>query len=779
MQVQSVRAVLFTGVFLALGAGVPTQSQSQSAADFNPQIFKAPPAQYRGHAMGSISLTRDTEQSLIAEVDEAAKLNYGGLFFEPGGSTTLGLSDAYLKAFGRARLSTATGVEFLSPEYFKLYDAGVQEAKKQGLEVVLYDDYSFPSGTAGGLLYSKFPQYVAKSLNMAEQDVTGPKKIDLAIPEGIYMGSVLMNRDTHELVDVSDRGKAGHLITQVPKGNWKAMAFYLVEGKVQVVDYLDPKAMTAYMSLTYDRYNQYLGKYFGNLITQTFYDEPSMHHADRMWTPDFNAAFQKRYGYSPMKYYPALWYDIGPQTAAARNALFGFRAALYEENYIKRLDDWCADHHLQFGGHTDQEEPLNPTPLTGDLIKMFKYQTIPTVDDIWWYGRSNVSYKIVTSAAFNYDHRLIRAETYAAYAGLTDKIAFQVAMDQYAMGINSQVPARTVQPKRAELNDYVGRLSYMLQGGRHVADVAVLYPIAALHANYHNAGGVQFPLSAGETVPQVSETAYAREGGVAPGADYQSIGEDLFRASRVDYTYLHPEVLVENCTVDHGRLILNNKENREEYKVLILPSGDTLSAAAAKKIKEFYDQGGSVIATDQLPTHSSEFGKDQEVQQAIADIFGVASGEPLKADLKRALDRQNYYVFWYYVKKNSAGGQAFYLPNTHPWLMDTILRMALPLRDVEFQAPLGELRAGPEYEGALTYIHKVKDDRDIYFFANSSPKDVDTKIVLQGHKTLTIWNPHTGTQEPAESTQGDANGQPITTVRLKLASVSSLFFVGE
>ena len=48
-----------------------------------------------------------------------------------------------------------------------------------------------------------------------------------------------------------------------------------------------------------------------------------MHPADgRMWTPSFNASFQSTYGYSPMKYYPALWYDIGPQTAAARNALF-------------------------------------------------------------------------------------------------------------------------------------------------------------------------------------------------------------------------------------------------------------------------------------------------------------------------------------------------------------------------------------------------------------------------------------------------------------------------
>ncbi len=780
MRLQSGRAVLFIGALLALAAGAAAQSRPQpTAGDFNPETFKAPPAQYRGHAMGSINMTRDTPESLTAEVDEAKKLNYGGLFFEPGGSTSLGLSPDYLKKFFLGRPPGTAGVEFLSPDYFKLYDAGVQAAKKDGLEVVLYDDYSFPSGTAGGLLYSKFPQFAAKSLDMTEEDVTGPKKIDLAIPEGIYMGSVLMNMDTRELVDVSSSGKAGHLIAQVPKGNWKAMAFYLVEGKAKVVDYLDPKAMTAYMSLTYDRYNQYLGKYFGNIITQTFYDEPSMHHADRMWTPDFNAAFQKRYGYSPMKYYPALWYDIGPNTAAARDALFGFRATLYEENYIKRLDDWCREHNLQFGGHTDQEEPANPTPLTGDLIKIFKYQTIPTVDDIWWYGRSNISYKIVTSSGFNYDHRLIRAETYAAYKGLTDKIAFQVAMDQYAMGINTQVPARTVQPKRAELNDYVGRLSYMLQGGRHVADVAVLYPIDALHAEYHNLGGQQFPLATGEKAPDIREENYAREGGDAPGSDYQAIGEDLFRASRVDYTYLHPEVLVENCTVDHGKLILNNKENREEYKVLIMPAEDTISVAALTKIKAFYDQGGTVIATEQLPTHSSEFGKDREVQKTIGEIFGVAPDEPLKADVKRAQDRNNLYVFWYYSKKNSAGGQAMYAPNTHPWLLDSLLKLAIPTRDVDFQQPLGELRAGSEYEGALTYIHKVKDDRDIYFFANSSPKDLDTKVVLRGHKTLTIWNPHTGMQQPAESTLGEANGQPITTVHLVLPSVTSAFFVGN
>jgi alpha-L-rhamnosidase len=749
---------------IALFVSASALAQSQPAdANFDPAIFKAPPARYRGHAMWNFNLPTLNEKDVVSGIQEMARLNYGGFFIEAGG-----------------RPQPGQGVDFLSDEYFRFYKLAIEEAKRQGLEMVLYDDYAFPTGTVGGQMLAKYPQYVAHNLNMSEKDVAGPASAELAIPQGIYIGAVLMNRDTFELVDVSNRRQQDRVACPAPKGNWKLMVFYLTEGKARVVDYLDEKAMTAFISLTYEKYARNFGNEFGKLITQTFYDEPSMHHADRMWTPEFNANFEKRYGYSPMKYYPALWYDIGPETAAARNALFGFRAALFAENFIKRLNDWCAAHNLQFGGHLDQEEPLNPTPLNGDLMKVFEYQTLPTVDDIWWYGRSNPSYKIVTSAAFNFDHPIARAETYAAYRGLTDKIAFQVAMDQFAMGINFQIPARTVQPRRPELNDYVGRLSYMLEHGRHVSDVAVLYPIAALRTQYHNLDGVTFPLADNEQPPQIMETAYAREGGPAFGIDYQDIGEALFRGLRVDYTYLHPDVLVDRCTVDSNhKLILNNRENREEYSVLFLPAGDTISAAAAAKIQEFYDKGGMVIATGKLPTRSAEFGKDKDVRKAIAEVFGVSPGEPLKADVRRALDRQNFYVFWYYIRKNNAGGQALFLPVVHPWLIDFALKMVLPQRDVDIQEPLAPLRRGNEYQGALTYIHKVKDGRDIYFFANSSPSGVDTKVVLRGSKNLRIWNPHTGEQQPAEFTTGDADGQPVTNVHLVLPSVSSLFFIAE
>ena len=47
------------------------------------------------------------------------------------------------------------------------------------------------------------------------------------------------------------------------------------------------------------------------------------------------------------------------------------------------------------------------------------------------------------------------------------------------------------------------------------------------------------------------------------------------------------------------------------------------------------------------------------------------------------------------------------------------------------------------YAGALTYIHKVKSGRDIYFFANSTDAAVDATVVLRGRR---IWPSGTPTR---------------------------------
>jgi len=94
--------------------------------------------------------------------------------------------------------------------------------------------------------------------------------------------------------------------------------------------------------------------------------------------------------------------------------------------------------------------------------------------------------------------------------------------------------------------------------------------------------------------------------------------------------------------------------------------------------------------------------------------------------------------------------------------------------------PDGDVVIGQEPKlsgGNFSYIHKVKDGKAIYFFANSSDAEVDTWVTLRGNFTPEIWNPHDGKTGPAVVEHVTGKEGPVTRVQVKLAPVRSLFLV--
>jgi hypothetical protein len=85
---------------------------------------------------------------------------------------------------------------------------------------------------------------------------------------------------------------------------------------------------------------------------------------------------------------------------------------------------------------------------------------------------------------------------------------------------------------------------------------------------------------------------------------------------------------------------------------------------------------------------------------------------------------------------------------------------------------LSNSQVAPSYDGALTYIHKVKRERNIYFFSNSTDNQVNTSIALRGDRNLEIWNPHTGEKQKADVIKTDVKGESVSTVKLFLDPVS-------
>lgn len=545
----------------------------------------------------------------------------------------------------------------------------------------------------------------------------------------------------------------------VPDGSWEVMAFITVKDGSRGMDYLSKDAVKAYIDITYEAYYERFEKYFGTTITTAFFDEPCMWPSNqnygvagaRFWTPDFNEAFADTYGddIDPVLLYPALFGSIGEDTVEARDKLQAVRSTMFAENYIGQIDKWCRDHKIQLTGHMNEEQSKNPVGIHGDLMKVFKDQAIPGVDVIWNYGQAQAAYKIVSSAACNWDKGLVMSEAFGDISSATPETLLKITMDLYAKGINLMVPHAVwydmgnvvFKPELsyrnpafagslADYSEYVSRLNVLLQNGRHVADVAVLYPIDYLESEFYFNGSYNEPTD----------------------ANYMDVGEHLSLKKRVDFTYIHPDVLDSKTSISDGVMHLDNKTNYEDYKTIIITGSKVISLSNLQKIYEFWQSGGNVISVGKIPTMGITSSENAEVVRILSEMLGFDVTGTLPAQSENVSTKSGKAIYVNYVSK----------------LSDTIDR-TVSVPDVDISGVSGRLT-----EGNVSYIHKVLDGRNIWFFANSSEKDFTLRITLRGEfEALEIWDPHTDTRTALTATVADG----ASTVTVELSSVSSLFIV--
>jgi hypothetical protein len=301
-----------------------------------------------------------------------------------------------------------------------------------------------------------------------------------------------------------------------------------------------------------------------------------------------------------------------------------------------------------------------------------------------------------------------------------------------------------LKPALPAYSEFVGRSCVLLQGGRRVSEIGVMYPFEEL------AGWFRF-----DNPQKIKQGTY-----VSPVTDYQKISGILTSEIRRDFTFVHPEFFLEDkYRIKNGVVKLENKENFQEYKTLIISGCNTISYKTLEKLKAFYDNGGTVISTTQLPHKSSELGADEKVVALVKEIFGA---NPLKTDTVTVL-----------TNGNSNGGKAIFIPRPSKESLQTALS-AIPA-DVQFE------QNPPSVEfGKFSYIHKIREGKNIYYFANSSDNEISTEVLLRGKLNLENWNPHTGKVLQLDKVSYiKRNGQTYTQCKLKLNGVQSTFWMSK
>lgn len=715
---------VLAGVLFALSLFFPQLTDAQEV--FSTRDFSLPEMKWRPIPLWFWNNTTIVGDELEKQLEQMVKTDYyGGCAILPFGE---GFRPGYL-----------------SDDYFTLYSRAIETARRLGAHMSIYDEYGFPSGSMGAIngsgvttFKNNHPEHTVKRLDKTEFTASGGttffRKITLT---GKLMSLVAWNKTSNEIVNLRQNLSPDNQLTwEVPgEGTWRVMAFQCVTDGDPNVDYLSSEAVSLFIKDTHEAYYSHFPESFGQTVVSTFFDEPTMYRAQgRMWTNDFNEKFEAQYGFSPETLYPALWYNIGSATAGARNLLFGMHTELYARGFMGTIGSWAEEHGILATGHQDQEEIANPTSVAGDLMKVGKYMSMPGIDKIGGGRPTENFYKVVSSSANNWDKDYVMSETYGAMGNIPFETMYQVAIDQYTKGINHLIPHAvwyndknvTFLPELSwrnslykaglpRFNRFLSRLNYILaRPGRHVADVAVLYPIETLYAGHYLDGPKGY-----------------YEGGVeVPGTDYPVVSHLLTDELGVDFTYLHPEVLNERCSVEEGRLVLNNKMNREAFSTLILPGVKTISLHNMKMIEAAWRAGMTIIFTTQKPSVCADLNGDNEEIRKIVEAM-LAGDENC--------------------------GKAFFVAQPS----------AVNLRKVLQQSPVPADLTFSKVAQPFNYIHKIIQGYDVYLIGNIDASATTNTISLRSPlQHAMLLNPHTGECAEAQLTEGE-DGRQLLELSLR------------
>jgi hypothetical protein len=163
----------------------------------------------------------------------------------------------------------------------------LEAAKKNDLQMWIFDEKWWPSGEVGG----KVPQeFSSKTMVATEQETAGPGKYEADGLGGWYFIALIAGKvtdagiDADSLVDLGGQSKEGKVVWDVPEGKWKVMRFewkysrILGKGANLLVDGADQAATDWYLKTVYQPHYDRFKADFGKTIPGFFYDAQGAGH---------------------------------------------------------------------------------------------------------------------------------------------------------------------------------------------------------------------------------------------------------------------------------------------------------------------------------------------------------------------------------------------------------------------------------------------------------------------------------------------------------------------
>lgn len=391
-----------------------------------------------------------------------------------------------------------------------------------------------------------------------------------------------------------------------------------------ILDLFNADAVDYYIKDCYEDMWKDFEAYYGNVIQSIWVDEPAFGRKNPPLPCGFPAIFKETYGYDILPEIYKLWFSEGNY----KTVRYHYRILLQkllEDSYFKRLKKWCAQKKLMVSGHLLGEDRLeSQIRLSAACMPYYKYFDIPGMDVLTLHAEWNDtpvrqkpgdelrdSQRLCTTplqimSAVNQAGNSSRVLC-EMYGASTENMTFRNQMYLFGrlavFGINHRsihgifyslrgrrkrgyAPhINYCQPywqKYENMYKYCARTSAFTRFGNPVSDILVLHPL---------------------------ETGYTILNELLPGtaSDYGIAGYDAwFYTLLMNLNSAHVRFdLGDFATIrDMGEITAcgSFKVGCMEYKTVVLPRLDVLSAHVCSLLKEFSSRGGKIICIGSMPT---------------------------------------------------------------------------------------------------------------------------------------------------------------------------------
>jgi hypothetical protein len=486
--------------------------------------------------------------------------------------------------------------EYLSDNWFELFQYTVEKGKDLGMDVWIYDENSYPSGFAGGHV----PDLMPESYNQGQ----GLKMTKFEIlPDTCDKYYLCLKEDNGAFTDITaslsnEKGKTGKYRLFSKTYNGKTDWY----GGFSYVDLLYPGVTQKFIEVTMTGYEKYLGTEFGKTVPGTFTDEPQINSPGGIrWTPDLFEVFMKQWHYDLRPQLPSLYEEVGDWKKIRHNYTQTL-LQLFIDRWAKPWYAYCEEKGLKFTGHYWEHEWPNMRS-GGDNMAMYAWHQVPAIDMLfnqWDDSTSKAQFgnvravKELASAANQTGRQRKLSETYGGSGwDLTFTDMKRNGDWEYALGVNlmnqhltyfTMAGARKYDyPPTFDyhepwwnnykyLNDHYARLSLALSAGRQINDILIVEPTTStwLYDSY----------------------AKRNQKNTDIGQAFQTFVTKLEK-SQVEYDLGSENMIKDMGSVAKGKFVIGQAGYS---RVVIPPMTENLDLATYKLLERFVSNGGILIA---------------------------------------------------------------------------------------------------------------------------------------------------------------------------------------